>query len=58
MNIWDWVEKLQNDLADAGQAHSAELIDRLTAEIVDMKPEQADALLPEAKALCLSLIHI
>lgn len=55
MNIWDWVEKLQNDLADAGQVHSAELIDRLTSEIVDMKPEQADALLPEAKALCKTL---
>lgn len=55
MNIWDWVEKLQNDLADAGQAHSAELIDRLTSEIVDMRPDQADALLPEAKALCKTL---
>lgn len=55
MNIWDWVDKLQDDLADAGQAHSAELIYRLTSEIVDMRPEQADALLPEAKALCKTL---
>lgn len=55
MNIWNWVEKLQNDLAEAGQVHSAELIDRLSSEVVDMKPEQADALLPEAKALCKTL---
>ncbi|PJK08202.1 hypothetical protein CO614_11280 [Lysobacteraceae bacterium NML120232] len=55
MNIWQWMEKLQQDLANAGQAHSAQLIDDFSSEVCDMQVERAEALLPEAKALARTL---
>lgn len=55
MNIWHWMEKLQQDLANAGQAHSAQLIDDFSSEVCDLQVERAEALLPEAKALARTL---
>ncbi|MGN6150712.1 MAG: hypothetical protein ACTHOH_01730 [Lysobacteraceae bacterium] len=55
MNIWQWMERLQQDLAEAGQVHNAELIERLSSEICDLETERAEALLPELKALCRTL---
>lgn len=55
MNIWQWIENLQKDLAAAGQAHSAQLIDDFSSEICDEQAERADALLPEARALAHTL---
>ena len=55
MNIWQWVMKLQDDLTEAGQAHNAELIERLTNDVCDLEVARAEALLPEAKALCRTL---
>ncbi|MDO4709645.1 MAG: hypothetical protein Q4B94_07580 [Pseudomonadota bacterium] len=55
MNIWHWIEKLQQDLANAGQAHSAQLIDDFSSAICDLQVERAEALLPEVKALARTL---
>ncbi len=55
MDMWKWVETLQENLAEAGQVHSAELIDRLSSEICDLNIAQSEALLPEALALAQTL---
>ncbi|MBB4132306.1 hypothetical protein [Xanthomonas sp. 3075] len=51
MEIWNWVEKLQDDLGQAGQPQNAQLLTRLTDHICDLQIERAEALLPEARAL-------
>jgi len=51
MDIWNWVEKLQDDLRHAGQAQNAELLNRVAEHVADMQVERAEALLPEARAL-------
>ncbi|CAH2707558.1 hypothetical protein NCPPB1935_07265 [Xanthomonas campestris pv. nigromaculans] len=51
MEIWNWVEKLQDDLGEAGQPQNAQLLTRLTDHICDLQIERAEALLPEARAL-------
>ncbi|MCD0246922.1 hypothetical protein JWH04_17700 [Xanthomonas melonis] len=51
MEIWNWVEKLQDDLSEAGQSQNAQLLTRLTDHICDLQIERAEALLPEARAL-------
>lgn len=51
MDIWNWVEKLQDDLGEAGQAQSAQLLTRLTDEVCELRMDRVDALLPEARAL-------
>ena len=55
MDIWNWISKLQTDLADAGQAHNAQLIDDVSSTVCDFEIERADALLPEARALAKTL---
>lgn len=52
MEIWNWVEKLQDDLGEAGQPQNAQLLTRLTDHICDLQIDRAEALLPEARALC------
>ncbi|MCP3040289.1 hypothetical protein K6X12_14505 [Xanthomonas euvesicatoria pv. allii] len=51
MEIWNWVEKLQDDLGEAGQPQNAQLLTRLTDHICDLQIDRAEALLPEARAL-------
>ncbi|MBB5736918.1 tetratricopeptide (TPR) repeat protein [Xanthomonas arboricola] len=51
MEIWNWVEKLQDDLGEAGQPQNAQLLTRLTDHVCDLQIERAEALLPEARAL-------
>lgn len=51
MNIWAWVEKLQDDLRAAGQGQSADSINRLTDHVSELEVERAEALLPEVKAI-------
>lgn len=51
MDIWNWVEKLQDDLGQAGQPQSAQLLTRLTDEVCELRMDRVDALLPEARAL-------
>lgn len=46
MEIWNWVEKLQDDLGEAGQPQNAQLLTRLTDHICDLQIERAEALLP------------
>lgn len=55
MNIWQWVENLQMDLAEAGQPHNAQLIENISSYCADQEVEKVEALLPEAKALCKTL---
>ena len=55
MNIWQWVENLQMDLAEAGQPHNARLIENISSYCADQEVEKVEALLPEAKALCKTL---
>lgn len=51
MDIWNWVEKLQEDLRQAGQAQNAHLLTRLADEVSELQVDRVDALLPEARAL-------
>ncbi|WP_296260525.1 MULTISPECIES: hypothetical protein [unclassified Pseudomonas] len=51
MNIWAWVDKLQDDLREAGQTQSAISINRLSDHVADLEIERAAALLPEVKAI-------
>lgn len=51
MDIWNWVEKLQGDLRQAGQAQNAHLLNRLADEVSELRTDRVDALLPEARAL-------
>ena len=57
MDIWNWVEKLQGDLRQAGQAQGAQLLTRLTDDVSDLRVERAQALLPEARALSKTLAN-
>lgn len=51
MDIWNWVEKLQGDLRQAGQAQNAYLLNRLADDVSELQVDRVDALLPEARAL-------
>lgn len=51
MDIWNWVEKLQGDLRQAGQAQNAHLLNRLADDVSELQIDRVDALLPEARAL-------
>ena len=51
MDIWNWVEKLQDDLRQAGQAQNAHLLTRLVDDVCELQVDRVDALLPEARAL-------
>lgn len=55
MNIWQWVENLQTDLAEAGQPHNARLLEDISSYCADQEIDKVEALLPEAKALCQTL---
>ena len=57
MDIWNWITKLQSDLAEAGQVHNARLIDDVSSTVCDFEIERADALLPEARALAKTLAN-
>jgi hypothetical protein len=47
MDIWNWVEKLQGDLRQAGQAQNAHLLNRLADEVSELQIDRVDALLPK-----------
>ncbi len=51
MDIWNWVEKLQGDLRQAGQVQNAHLLNRLADDVSELQVDRVDALLPEARAL-------
>ncbi|WP_263144098.1 hypothetical protein [Pseudomonas sp. RIT-PI-AD] len=55
MDIWHWVGKLNDELIEAGQGESVRTLETLTDHICDLEIEQADALVPEARALCKTL---
>ncbi|MDR3087609.1 MAG: hypothetical protein LBU45_06630 [Azoarcus sp.] len=55
MDIWKWVEKLTDDLNQAGQSASARILDELPGYICELEMERAEALIPEARALARSL---
>lgn len=50
MDIWNWVEKLIDELTEAGQERFASLFYRIVDMICDNQISQAEALLPEALA--------
>jgi tetratricopeptide (TPR) repeat protein len=55
MDIWAWVTKLQEDLAEAGQHSSAQLIDDFVEASYETEIARAQSLAPEAKALAKTL---
>lgn len=55
MDIWQWVKTLQTSLDEAGQGHNAQLIEAISSYAADQEVEKAEAILPEAKALCRTL---
>ncbi|MDR0440327.1 MAG: hypothetical protein LBI59_05000 [Candidatus Accumulibacter sp.] len=55
MDIWKWINRLQETLAEAGQESSANLLEDLSSRVCDLEIARAEAILPEAKALAKSL---
>lgn len=55
MDIWNWVNKLEDDLQEAGQSEAARIIDRFTDDVAELNIDKADALFPEVLALSRSL---
>ncbi|WP_159566916.1 tetratricopeptide repeat protein [Budvicia diplopodorum] len=55
MDIWNWVNKLEDDLKAAGQGEAARIIDRFTDDVAELNIDKADALFPEVLALSRSL---
>ncbi len=49
MDVWAWVEQLQQELMESGQDRVAQLIDRLPTAVIESDPI-ADALAPELLA--------
>lgn len=57
MDIWAWLEKVQEDLGEAGYERLADLIDLIPVEISENRPERAEAMLHEALATARSIKH-
>jgi hypothetical protein len=55
MDIWKWIEKLEDTLHEAGQDASIRTLEDLSSHVCDLEIARAEALLPEAKALAKSL---
>lgn len=55
MNVWAWVDKLAEELEEAGEERMASLLYRFTGHVVDQEIPQAEALLPEAMAMAAAL---
>jgi tetratricopeptide (TPR) repeat protein len=51
MDIWRWVNELQDELVDNGRARLAELIDAIPNAVVNHHHVELDAAVPEALAL-------
>jgi tetratricopeptide (TPR) repeat protein len=51
MDIWRWVNELQNELTENGRPRLAELIERIPGHVVNHEHAQLDAIVPEALAL-------
>jgi tetratricopeptide (TPR) repeat protein len=52
MDIWRWVNEVQDDLAANGRRRLADLISVIPSYVVNHKHAQLDAIVPEALALC------
>ncbi|WP_266157114.1 hypothetical protein [Dyella silvatica] len=50
MDIWKWVQDLDDDLRESGQHRIADLIQRIPHELHENHPERVEAMLPEALA--------
>ena len=50
MDIWAWVETLQEDLRESGYERLADLIDQIQRDVGENRYERAQAALPEALA--------
>lgn len=55
MNIWAWLEKLQEDLRASGNERTADLIDQLVEHVSENRPEMAEAVFHEALAAARNL---
>ncbi len=55
MDIWAWVEKLHEELTDAGQERTADLFYRIPDLVCEEESAQAEALFPEALAAARSI---
>lgn len=53
--IWGWVNKLQEELDEAGQNQAAQLIDKLSDDVAELNIGKVEAAMPEALALSRSL---
>lgn len=51
MDIWRWVNEVQNELVESGRARLAELIERIPTAAVNHHHAELDAAVPEALAL-------
>ena len=51
MDIWRWVNELQNELTESGRPRLAELVERIPGYVVNHEHAQLDAIVPEALAL-------
>jgi tetratricopeptide (TPR) repeat protein len=55
MDIWAWVNRLQDDLREAGHGRVADLIDRIPDDVNSQRSERVAAAMPEALAAARSL---
>ncbi|MEP7120280.1 MAG: tetratricopeptide repeat protein [Byssovorax sp.] len=51
MDIWRWVNEVQEELTESGRPRLAELIERIPGHVVNHEHAQLDAIVPEALAL-------
>ncbi len=55
MNIWDWVNRLQHELAEAGHTRVAQLIDSVPSATCDGNHSDVEAMVPEGVAAARAL---
>lgn len=51
MDIWQWYDQYERDLAQTGQTYITDHLNKLFRSVVDVNADVSKALLPEAKAL-------
>lgn len=57
MDIWNWVGKLKAELRESGKGQAVDSLDRMLQHIFNLEVVQAQALLPEVKALAKTVGH-
>ena len=57
MDIWSWLDKLKSEMRESGKGQAVDALDRMLQHIFNLEVVQAQALLPEVKALAKAVGH-